>query len=178
LSLHYGDPQIAIGVVFAVLALLLATAFVVIAVQAGSEVGFERVHDVGYWLRKRWLALLVVVGVVVVGISLFDLPYASGGADGRTVVTVTGVQFVWSLQPDNVPIGTRVRFDVTAADVNHGFGLYDPRGHLIGSVQAMPGYHNKLDLTLHQAGVYRIRCLEYCGLNHSTMESSFTVTRS
>jgi cytochrome c oxidase subunit II len=45
-------------------------------------------------------------------------------------------------------------------------------------VQAMPGYDNKLDLTLHQAGVYRIRCLEYCGLNHSTMESSFTVTRS
>ena len=45
MRLHYGDPQIAIGVVFAVLALLLAIAFVVIAVQAGSEVGFERVHD-------------------------------------------------------------------------------------------------------------------------------------
>ena len=88
MSLHYGDPQIAIGVVFAVLALLLATVFVVIAVQAGSEVGFERVHDVGYWLRKRWLALLVGGGVVVVGISLFDLPYASGSASGRAVVKV------------------------------------------------------------------------------------------
>jgi cytochrome c oxidase subunit 2 len=178
LSLHYGDPQIAIGVVFAALALLLATAFVVVAVQAGSDIGFERVHDVGYWLRKRWLALLVVVGVVVVGISLFDLPYASGGAAGRTVVKVTGGQFFWSLQPDKVPAGMRVRFDVTAVDVNHGFGLYDPGGHLIGSVQAMPGYHNRLDLTLSQAGVYRIRCLEYCGLNHSAMESSFAVTRS
>ncbi len=177
MSLHYGDPQIAIGVVFGVLALLLATAFVVIAVQAGTEAGFDRVHDVGYWLRKRWLALLVVVGVVVVGISLFDLPYASGSADGRTVVKVTGVQFAWSLQPDRVAAGTRVRFDVTAVDVNHGFGLYDPRGHLIGSVQAMPGYHNELDLTLSRPGVYRILCLEYCGLNHSTMESSFTVTR-
>jgi cytochrome c oxidase subunit II len=177
-SLHYGDPQIAIGVVFAVLVVLLATAFVVIAVQAGSEVGFERVHDVGYWLRKRWLALLVAVGVVVIGISLFDLPYASGGAAGRTVVNVTGGQFFWSLQPSSVPAGTRVRFDVTAVDVNHGFGLYDPHGRLIGSVQAMPGYHNKLDLTLSQAGVYRIRCLEFCGLNHSTMQSSFRVTRS
>ena len=55
MRLHYGDPQIAIGVVFALLALLLAIAFVVIAVQAGSEVGFERVHDIGYSLRKRWL---------------------------------------------------------------------------------------------------------------------------
>jgi len=176
-SLHYGDPQIAIGVVFAVLAFLLATAFVVIGVQAGSEVGEERVHDVGYWLRKRWLALLLVIGVLVVGISLFDLPYASGGAAGRTVVKVTGGQFFWSLQPDRVPADTRVRFDVTSVDVNHGFGLYDPHGHLIGSVQAMPGYHNKLNLTLGEAGVYRIRCLEYCGLSHSTMEGSFTVVR-
>jgi cytochrome c oxidase subunit 2 len=48
---------------------------------------------------------------------------------------------------------------------------------LIGSVQAMPGYHNKLDLTLSEAGVYRIRCLEYCGLMHSIMQSSFRVTR-
>ena len=177
MSLHYGDPQIAIGAVFATLALLLAVAFFVIGVQAGTEVGFQRVHDVAYWLRKRWLALLLVIGVLVVGISLFDLPYASGGPSGRTVVKVTGGQFFWSLAPDRVPVGTRIRFDVTSIDVNHGFGLYDPHGHLIGSVQAMPGYHNKLDLSLNQAGVYRIRCLELCGLNHSTMQSTFTVTR-
>ncbi|MGH7190612.1 MAG: hypothetical protein ACREF0_15690, partial [Acetobacteraceae bacterium] len=78
MSLHYGDPQIAIGAVFAVLALVLAGAFVVIGVQAGSEIGEQRVHDVGYWLRKRWLALLLVIGVLVVGLSLFDLPFASG----------------------------------------------------------------------------------------------------
>jgi cytochrome c oxidase subunit 2 len=176
LHLHYGDPQIAIGVVFAVLALLLAIAFVVIAVQAGSEVGFERVHDIGYALRKRWLAILVVVGVVVVGLSLFDLPYASGGAGGRTVVKVTGVQFVWSIVPDHVPAGTPIRFDVTSADVNHGFGIYDRHGHLLGSVQAMPGYHNELDLTFDTPGTYRIRCLEFCGLNHAVMETDFIVS--
>ena len=175
MSVHYGDPQIAIGVVFAVLALLLACAFVVIGVQAGSGASEERVHRVGYWLRKRWLALLLVIGVLVVGISLFDLPFASGGADGRTVVKVIGGQFFWSLSPDRVPDGTRVRFDVTSIDVIHGFGLYDPHGHLIGSVQALPGYHNELDLTLSEAGVYRIRCLELCGLNHSTMQNTFTV---
>jgi hypothetical protein len=36
-SLRYGDPQIAIGAVFAGLALVLAGAFLVIGVQAGSE---------------------------------------------------------------------------------------------------------------------------------------------
>jgi len=176
-SLHFGDPQIAIGVVFAVLAFLLAGLFLVIGMQAGSDVAFERVRRVGYWLRKRWLALLLVIGVLVIGISLFDLPYASGGAAGRTVVKVTGGQFFWSLAPDRVPAGTRVRFDVTSVDVNHGFGFYDPHGHLIGSVQAMPGYHNDLDLNLTDPGVYQIRCLEYCGLSHSTMESSFTVAQ-
>jgi cytochrome c oxidase subunit 2 len=174
-SLHFGDPQIAIGIVFALIAALLASAFVVIGVQAGSDVSVDRVHRIGYWLRKRWLALLVVIGVLVIGVSLFDLPYASGGDGARTVVKVTGGQFFWTLQPARVPAGTRVRFDVTSVDVNHGFGLYEPDGHLIGSVQAMPGYHNKLDLTLDRPGTYQIRCLEFCGLNHATMESTFVV---
>ncbi len=176
MSVHYGDPQIAIGAVFAVLAIVLAGAFVVIGVQAGSEASEERLHRVGYWLRKRWLALLLVIGVLVVGISLFDLPFANGNSSGRTVVKAVGGQFFWSLSPDQVPVGTRIRFDVTSIDVIHGFGLYDPRGHLIGSVQALPGYTNKLDLTLNEPGVYRIRCLELCGVGHSTMQNTFTVT--
>ena len=177
MSLHYGTPQLVIGGVFVVVSLLLASAFLVIGLQAGADVSVERVHGVGYWLRKRWLALLAAVGVLVVGISLLDLPYASGGAGGRTVVKVTAGQFFWSLEPDRVPVGTRVRFDLTSVDVNHGFILYSPRGRLIGSVQAMPGYHNQLDLTMNETGIYRIRCGEYCGLNHSTMNGSFTVTR-
>jgi hypothetical protein len=28
----------------------------------------------------------------------------------------------------------------------------------------MPGYHSNFDLTLNEVGVYRIRCLEFCGL--------------
>jgi cytochrome c oxidase subunit 2 len=175
--LHFGSPQIAIGVVFAVLATIFAAAFVVVARQAGTEIGEQRVHDVGYWIRQRWLALLTATGVVVLGLSFFELPYAHGSDAGRTVVKVTGGQFFWTITPNRVPTGTRVRFDVTSIDVNHGFGLYDPQGHLIGSVQVMPDYHNELDLTLDRPGVYRILCLEYCGVTHSTMESTFTVTR-
>jgi cytochrome c oxidase subunit 2 len=176
MSLHYGEPQVAIGVAFAVLALVFATAFTVIARQAGSEVAFERVHGIGYWLRNRWLAVLVVAGVVILGVSFFELPYARGSANGRALVRVKSGQFFWSLTRNRFHVGERVRFDVTSVDVNHGFGLYDPAGHLIGSVQAMPGYHNKLDVTLDHPGVYLIRCLEYCGLSHSLMETTFVVT--
>ncbi len=175
MSLHFGTVQIAAGAAFAALALVFAAVFVLVAVKSRSDIPYERVQGAGYWLRKRWLALLVVVIVCGLGISLFDLPYAGRAEAGTTVVKVTGGQFFWSLVPDRVTVGTRVRFDVTSVDVNHGFGLYDPHGRLLGSVQAMPRYHNKLDLTLDDAGRYAIRCLEFCGLNHATMEAFLTV---
>lgn len=174
MTLHYGEPQVAIGVVFLVITLLLAGVFVVGWRRSVAEVPYERVQGVGYPLRKRWLAFLCALLVVVVGLSLFRLPYAGGGGR-RLVVTVKGGQFFWTLDPNRIPAGTPVRFDVTSVDVNHGFGIYDPHGHLIGSVQAMPGYHNKLDLTFHAPGVYSILCLEYCGLNHHLMQARFTV---
>ena len=175
MSLHYGEPQVALGIVFAALAAWFATVFVVVGVSSRRDIPYERVQRIGYALRRGWLVLLLVVGVVVLVLTFFSLPYASGSGSKRTVVKVTGVQFFWSMVPDRVRAGTPVRFDVTSADVNHGFGLYDPHGHLIGSVQAMPGYHNELDLTFNTPGTYRVRCLEFCGLNHAVMEGSFTV---
>lgn len=171
--LRYGEPQVAVGVVFAVLALLIAVLFVTVARHTVTDVPFERVQAVGYWLRKRWLAFLCAMLVVVVGLSLFELPYASGSP--RRVVHVTGVQFAWIITPSELPLNEPVRFDITSRDVNHGFGIYDPHGHLIGSVQAMPGYTNKLDLTFHDPGVYHIFCMELCGVDHALMQSSFTV---
>ena len=88
MGLHFGAPQIVIGVVFAVIAAFFAVAFVVIGRQAGTEVSVERVHRVGYFLRTRWLALLIAIGVVVVGLSFVDLPYARGDGAGRTAISV------------------------------------------------------------------------------------------
>jgi cytochrome c oxidase subunit 2 len=175
MSLHYGEPQVAVGILFAVLAMLLAAIFVVVARSARKDLAYEQVQRIGYRVRLYWLTTLLAVGVTVIVLTFFYLPYASGSSAGRTVVKVTAGQFFWSLSPDRVRAGTPLRFDVTSLDVNHGFGLYDPHGHLIGSVQAMPGYHNELDLTLTLAGTYRIRCLELCGLNHAVMLGAITV---
>ena len=174
MTLHYGDVQVAALAVFAALAVVFGSVFAVVALRAREQVELEQVQRSGYWLRKRWLAALVAILVCVLGISFLDLPYA-GGASGRTLVTVTGGQFFWSFDPGRVPVGSRVRFDVTSVDVNHGFGIYDPGGRLLGSVQAMPGYHNRLDLTLTRAGDYQIRCFEFCGIKHHQMEAVFRV---
>ena len=60
--------------VFGALALALAAVFALVAAQTRRDVPVERVQRVGYWIRRRWLAFLLVLLVAVVGGSLFSLP--------------------------------------------------------------------------------------------------------
>lgn len=172
--LEFGQPQVAIAIVFGVLAIAIVGIALVVAVHAKEDVPYEDVSREGYRLRRPWLAFLTGLLVLIVGFSFLLLPYASGGSP-RTTVKVAGGQFYWTIDPAVLPAHTEVRFDVTSVDVNHGFGIYDPDGLLIGSVQAMPGYVNDLRLTFDKVGAYQIRCFEYCGLSHHNMIASFRV---
>ena len=172
--LEYGEPQVAIALVFAALAVAIVGVALAVAAHAKTDVPYDDVARTGYGLRRPWLAFLAGLLVLCVGFSFFLLPYASGGSAG-TSAKVSGGQFYWTVSPAVFPAHTKVRFDVTSVDVNHGFGVYDPKGRMIGSVQAMPGYTNHLDLTFDEVGDYRIRCLEYCGLSHHKMVASFRV---
>ena len=113
-----------------------------------------------------------------------DAPFAQSATTARgqarsdTAVPSQRWTFTGRPSTSSVPAGTRVRFSVTSADVNHAMALVDPDGVLIGSVQMMPGYTNRLDLTLTKPGRYRFLCFEYCGLAHHAMEGGMTVTPS
>lgn len=172
--LRYGEPQVAVAIVFGVLVVTIVGVAFVVAAHAQADVSYGAVARTGYRLRRSWLAFLCGLLVVAVGSSFFLLPYARGGGSGTTV-EVTGGQFYWTIDPAVLPAHRELRFDVTSVDVNHGFGVYDPKGRLIGSVQAMPGYTNTLDLTFDMPGQYMIRCFEFCGLNHHNMTASFRV---
>lgn len=174
MELSYGEPQQVIAIAFVGIALLLAGVFFVVALRSRGELPFERVRAVGYRIRRPWLiaiSTLLVAGIVV---SLSLLPYPSS-AQTRAQVAVTGGQFYWSMAPPVVPAGDTVRFDVTSADVNHGFGVYSPSGELVGQVQAMPGYTNHLEIELDETGTYLVSCLEYCGIKHHEMTREFEV---
>lgn len=81
----------------------------------------------------------------------------------------------FQVTPAVVAAGDPIVFDVTSKDVNHGFGIYDPAGHLVAQVQAMPEYVNHLPLRLTARGHYTVRCLEYCGIAHAAMQGAFEV---
>lgn len=125
-------------------------------------------------LRSRLFWALVVAGVVVSGVSLARWPHAIP-ADPAERVRVLGSQWSWEISPSELPAGVPVLFEVTATDVNHGFAVYDERGTLLFQTQAMPGWINRVAWTFSEPGIYRVLCLEYCGLIHHDMLAELTV---
>lgn len=162
---------LALGI-FVVGAIAIASVFILAGrVATLGPTPYAEVAGRAYRLRLFWFFAL---GGILTAAFLTALPYlpyaqhrlASGPATME--VKVNASQYLWDVQgsPES---GAKIDFVVTSSDVNHGFGVYDPSGHLVGQVQAMPGYTNHLVLELPTTGDYTIRCLEYCGPGHSSM---------
>lgn len=136
-----------------------------------------------YRVRKYYAAVLIVMLAGVLLLTLSRVAYTDySSATPAVRVSVTGRMWSWTMQRSDappgelvLPVGKVIEFEVTAADVNHGFGIYDDDGHIIGQTQAMPRYTNHLRLVFDKPGRYHVVCLEYCGLVHQTMMSEFTV---
>ena len=141
--------------------------------RAREPVSQDIVFSKGYGIRRFWLGIVLAVAVAAFVISIPHFPYPGAATSGRAYRIVT--QQYGFVLPDVVPADTPVVFAVTSRDVNHGFGIYDPRNRLIGQVQAMPDYVNRLPFEFHVRGRYTVRCLEYCGIGHAEMQGSFEV---
>jgi cytochrome c oxidase subunit 2 len=83
--------------------------------------------------------------------------------------------WAWEFDRTHLPVGVPVVFHTTSSDVNHGFGVFDPKGRLLFQTQAMPGWVNKVAWTFGEPGRYRVLCLEYCGLVHHGMMAELEV---
>ena len=160
--------------------LALGSVFVITSQVARSgPVPYAEVASRLYRVRLIWFFALGGILAAVLLIGLPYLPYAnhrlaSGPASQN--VKVGASQYLWGVD-GTVTTGGKVDFAVTSGDVNHGFGLYDPSGHLVGQVQAMPGYTNHLVMQFDEAGDYTVRCLEYCGPGHSSMFMTLHVSQ-
>jgi cytochrome c oxidase subunit 2 len=145
----------------------------------GKTEAYEAVARSGGRISQRLFVAVVVVLAVVFLLSIWWLPYRRIAAAriGAPVarVAITGKMWNWTLSQTRLPAGVPVEFDVTSLDVNHGFGIYSPSGHLMAQVQAMPGYTNHLIVRFREAGRYTVRCLEFCGVPHIGMVTNFEV---
>jgi cytochrome c oxidase subunit 2 len=168
--------------VFVLSALLIIAVFVMVA--ASDK---RRPADYATTSRFRFLffASLSVILLTFLAVTLRRLPYAAEASAPDRVVHAVGKQYEWSLTETvgpsletwtrdfsptvTVPVRTPIEFRVTTLDVNHGFSLYAPDGHLVTQTQAMPGYVNRLRVTFDQPGTYTVLCLEFCGLSHHRM---------
>lgn len=83
------------------------------------------------------------------GISPASVPYYLENVDNRLVL----------------PVDTRVRFQITAADVIHSWWVPDFGWKL----DAIPGFVNEAWTQIDEPGIYRGRCAELCGRDHAFM---------
>jgi cytochrome c oxidase subunit 2 len=71
-----------------------------------------------------------------------------------------------------VPVGTTVRFKVTAADRDHGFEIQGVKDKCIKIKKGETGvYEYRAD----KAGTFQFECCDYCGLGHGRMKGSLVV---
>jgi cytochrome c oxidase subunit 2 len=75
-----------------------------------------------------------------------------------------------------IPLGSKVLFDTSSIDVNHGLGLYSAQGQLLDQVQVMSGCYNNIIYQFTKPGTYYVRCLEFCGYGHFGMVTQFVVS--
>jgi cytochrome c oxidase subunit II len=159
----------------------LAAVFIWVAVGANVALAdYGPVIASAYRLRTWLFGLAIIVLVAANYDTLGRLPYvssmsASSSATATQPVDAVAEQWSWNIKPDAFRVGQTVEFHVTSTDVNHGFALYNPDMRIVAQTQAMPGYINVLRYTFNEPGVYRVLCLEYCGVGHHEMTADIKV---
>jgi len=136
---------------------------------------YKHITASSYALRKKLFWILGIIGVFVALGTTRNLPYANTVAPVKEI-SIVGKQWYWELSESNAKVGEPLVFNVTSTDVNHGLGIYDENLRLLGQVQAMPNYTNRLPVTFKETGKYQLMCMEYCGLVHHAMIADFNVT--
>lgn len=134
--------------------------------------------------RENGFAIGIVIALVaLMGISASAIPYGEDADSDAQRVNVRAFQFGWQLEPNRVQAGRQVEFRARSQDTQHGFGIYDG-SKLLAQVQvpanrpesdAETGDYQVLLHTFDEPGTYEVLCLEFCGVRHHQMISTFEV---
>ncbi len=126
--------------------------------------------------ERRWLVIVAVILVALLAGTIWFTPYGKSTPPDAQIVTVKAQQFFWQISPSTVRVDRPVAFVTTTNDVNHGFGVF--KGHkFIAQIQVVPDRTSTLIHTFHETGTYTVLCLEFCGVSHDKMVSTFRVVK-
>jgi cytochrome c oxidase subunit 2 len=121
-------------------------------------------------LENYWGYFVTAFLIVLLVLTIVDLPYGKSAPRNAQRVRVIAQQFAWNIQPSTVRAGVPIEFTLTSKDVQHGFGVYEGTKLLFQvQVPASGEPAQKVDLTLRTPGTYTIDCLEFCGYHHHLM---------
>ncbi|USG64930.1 cytochrome c oxidase subunit II [Brevibacillus ruminantium] len=168
--------SIMIGV-FIVVVLILTYVLIRFRKRPGQE-GIPKQVEGSHTLEIIWtvipflLLIIMAVPTVTTGFTL-GKEYNSEEA---LQVRVTAHQFWWEFEyPDLgvataqdlvMPVGQKVQFTLTSADVMHAFWI----PALGGKIDTNPGLDNKFWLQADRTGTFYGKCAELCGASHALMD--------
>jgi cytochrome c oxidase subunit 2 len=167
------------GAVFIVVETLLIT-FVIKYRRGGRRRDVEGPQIEGdKKIEIAWTVVPVVLLSIVVGFVFYKLPGIKNtppaSAADQTNIKVEAHQYYWLFKYPNgretinvltVPKDRVITLDITSADVAHSFWV----PAFGGKMDAIPGKTNHTWFQAQKAGVYPIRCAEFCGIQHATMD--------
>lgn len=147
-----------------------------------TRVGFRTEVASREKLEKRegyWAIGVITFLVVLLGGTILQIPYWSdnGSDNAKQHLQITGRQFAWTVDPPRVRAHVKTKIEIRAVDVNHGLGIYNPKGTLIKQVNVLPGVTQEIVMTFARPGLFKLRCMEFCGVDHHLMENDLEVTR-
>ncbi|MEO8633528.1 MAG: cytochrome c oxidase subunit II [Chloroflexota bacterium] len=139
------------------------------------------------FLELTWTVIptLMVVSFSVLSWQKLDFINNTHGGDVGMVVQAQGSQWTWSFsyphedrfklkdgttfltgaQELHVPVGMKVRIELSAKDVIHSFWVPS----VGGKKDAVPGRATDLWIQADKPGSYKGQCLEFCGDGHADM---------
>lgn len=101
----------------------------------------------------------------------FDKPGVRELAPGQYEVAVVSQVFNFTPGEIEVPVGSKVTFEVTSRDVIHGFKVVGTPVNMM----VVPGQISRLTARFDRPGEYLIVCHEYCGGGHHLMAGKIIV---
>lgn len=171
------------------LVFVLVVAFLFVALRRARQ-NETRLPDAPLAVPQRgrrvviWAGAIVpaVILTVVFGFTVRSLVALAGPPERGEAITVQviGHQFWWEMRyltPGNpevaavtanemlLPVGERVRVELTSDDVIHSFWI--PSLH--GKMDTIPNQLNRFWIQADRLGLYQGPCAEFCGAQHANM---------